>query len=72
LQQAALESAHPSQYYISLAALYLAMRQPRQALSAFDAAAENSSHEAPEIKAQIDSQVAEGRARAWSSMRATP
>jgi tetratricopeptide (TPR) repeat protein len=72
LQQAAKLSVHPSQYYLSLAALYLAMRQPQQALSAFDAAAENSSYEPPEIKAQIDSQVTEGRARAWNSMRATP
>jgi tetratricopeptide (TPR) repeat protein len=72
LRQAAQVSVHPSQYYLSLGTLYVAMRKPEQAISAFDAAAENSSYEPPEIKAQIDSQAAEGRARAWNAMRATP
>ncbi len=69
LEEAARLSTHPSQYYVSLGSLYIGMHQPQNALSAFDAAVENSSYEPPEIKADIDSQVAQGRARAWNTLR---
>jgi tetratricopeptide (TPR) repeat protein len=72
LRQAADVSVHPSQYYVSLGTLYISIRQPQKALSAFDAAAVNSDFESPDIKAQIESQIAEGRARAWSASPATP
>jgi tetratricopeptide (TPR) repeat protein len=72
LQQAADVSVHPSQYYVSLGTLYVSIRQPQKALSAFDAAAANTDFESPEIKAQIESQIAQGRARAWSESPATP
>jgi hypothetical protein len=67
-EQAAELSVHPSQYFISMGTLYVAMRQPQRALSAFDAAADSSSYEPPEMKSDIDSQVAAGRARAWKTM----
>jgi tetratricopeptide (TPR) repeat protein len=69
LEEAARLSTHPSQYYVSLGSLYIGMHQPQNALSAFDAAVENSTYEPPEIKADIDSQVAQGRARAWNTLR---
>lgn len=72
LQQAAELSVHPSQYYLSLGELYLSIRQPQKALSAFDAAAENSDFESPEIKARLESQIAQGRAQAWTSAPAAP
>ncbi len=67
--QAAQLSVRPSQYYISLGTVYLAMSQPQEALSAFDAAAANSDYEPPETKGDIDAQVAKGRASAWNSLR---
>lgn len=66
--QAAQLSVHPSQYFISMGTLYVAMQQPQRALNAFDAAADSSGYEPPEMKADIDSQVAAGRARAWNAM----
>ncbi len=72
LQQAAELSVHPSQYYLSLGELYVSIRQPQKALSAFDAAAENSDFESPEIKARLESQIAQGRAQAWTSAPAAP
>ena len=72
LQRAADLSLYPSQYYISLGKLYVSIGQPEKALRAFDAAAANSSYESAEMKAQSDSQVAEGRARVSRAQSAAP
>ena len=66
-ERAANFSVRPSEYYISLGTVYLMMRDRDRALNAFDAAAQNADYEPPEMKAQIESEADQGRARALSA-----
>jgi tetratricopeptide (TPR) repeat protein len=68
MQQAAESSVRPSEYYSILGNLYLAMKQPQEALKAFDAADAKSHYEPPDARFKIETQVTEGRAVAWANM----
>jgi tetratricopeptide (TPR) repeat protein len=68
MQQAAESSVRPSEYYSILGNLYLAMKQPQEALEAFDAADAKSHYEPPDSRFRIETQVTEGRAVAWANM----
>ncbi len=67
-ERAANFSVRPSEYYISLGTIYLMMHDRDRALSAFDAAEQNARYEPPEMKEQIESEAADGRSRALSSL----
>jgi tetratricopeptide (TPR) repeat protein len=68
VEEAAEISARPSEYYSFLGVLYLNMKQPQDALQAFDVAVAKSGSEPPDVKIEIETRVADGRAHAWASM----
>jgi len=68
MKQAAEISVRPSEYYSSLGVLYLNMNQPQHALEAFDVAEAKSDYEPPDVRIEIETRVAEGRAHIWASL----
>ncbi len=68
VEQSAELSLRPSDRYLALARLYLAMSQPRQALDALNAAAKAPRYDPPGDNAGFQAQVAENRARAWRAL----
>lgn len=67
LSQAAQLSSHPPGIYLSLAEVYLYLRDSGSALNAFKQAGKSSPYESgpPELAAEFHAQIAEGEARAW-------
>lgn len=68
VEQSAQLSLRPSDRYLALGRLYLAMSQPRQALDALGAAAKAPRFDPPGEGASFQAQVAENRARAWRAL----
>jgi tetratricopeptide (TPR) repeat protein len=68
LQHAANLSPHPSEYDLYLAQVYLTINQPQEALAALDAATDSSAHEPADTRKEIETQVAERRAKAWAKL----
>jgi len=68
VERAAALSVHPAEVYVYLGQLQLAMSQPQDSFNAYDAALAHSSAEPPDSKAEIEAQVAEGRARVWARL----
>ena len=70
LETSARLSTNDYDRYRTLGQIYLVMKQPRQALDAFDRATRSSPYkgEASAAGAEFQAQVAEGRARAWQAL----
>src|SRR5208282_2645901 len=68
VRHAAGLSPRPSEYFLYLAQIYSEINQPRQSLEALDSAIEKSDYEPPDLKTQIETQVAAGRARDWAKL----
>ena len=70
LETSARLSTNDYDRYRTLGQIYLVMKQPRQALDAFDRATRSSPYqgEASSAGAEFQAQVAEGRARAWHAL----
>jgi tetratricopeptide (TPR) repeat protein len=68
VEHAAALSVHPAEVYVYLGQLQLAMNQPQDSFNAYDTALAHSGQEPPDSKAEIEAQVAEGRARVWARL----
>jgi tetratricopeptide (TPR) repeat protein len=68
VERAAALSVHPAEVYMYLGQLHLAMNDPQDSLSAFEAALAHSGEEPPDSKTEIEAHVAEGKARVWAKL----
>jgi tetratricopeptide (TPR) repeat protein len=68
VEHAVAIAVHPAGLYLYLAQLHLAMREPQDSLNALDTALADSGEEPPDSKLEIETQVAEERARVWAQL----